>query len=140
MLHSCLDALDLVGIVKFLEFFKSKMYYFRFVCYVTLAIPFDLHVLFLSHAVVIFFNHSWFYNFQVNLSMLSRYLIQMIGSLFFMFSLNASLTGVLLAVVPIVSLSAVQYGKLVNKQFCNFKSKTFCPWFIAFNSFQILNK
>ncbi|WAR03574.1 ABCB1-like protein [Mya arenaria] len=39
----------------------------------------------------------------------------MIGSLVLMFSLNASLTGVLLSVVPIVSLSAVQYGKFMKK-------------------------
>ena len=48
--------------------------------------------------------------FQVNLSMLSRYILQMIGSLVLMFTLNAALTGVLLAVVPVVSLCAVQYG------------------------------
>ncbi|XP_052801272.1 uncharacterized protein LOC128231995 [Mya arenaria] len=51
----------------------------------------------------------------VNFSMLARYLLQMIGSLVLMFSLNASLTGVLLSVVPIVSLSAVQYGKFMKK-------------------------
>lgn len=47
---------------------------------------------------------------QVNVSMLVRYTLQMIGSLAFMFYLNAALTGVLLAVVPIVSIVAVQYG------------------------------
>ncbi|KAK3587257.1 hypothetical protein CHS0354_034401 [Potamilus streckersoni] len=51
----------------------------------------------------------------VNLSMLTRYMLQMIGSLVFMFSLNAALTGVLLAVVPVVTLGAVQYGKFVKK-------------------------
>ena len=42
--------------------------------------------------------------------MLVRYLLQIIGSIAFMFVLNPSLTGVLLAVVPVVSLGAVQYG------------------------------
>lgn len=51
----------------------------------------------------------------VNLSMLSRYVLQMIGSLVLMFTLNAALTGVLLAVVPVVSLCAVQYGKYMKK-------------------------
>ncbi|XP_052227186.1 ABC transporter B family member 1-like isoform X2 [Dreissena polymorpha] len=51
----------------------------------------------------------------VNMSMLSRYVLQMIGSLVFMFTLNASLTGVLLAVVPLVSVLAVQYGKYMKK-------------------------
>ncbi|CAL1536178.1 unnamed protein product [Lymnaea stagnalis] len=51
----------------------------------------------------------------VNLSMLFRYLLQIIGSLALMFFLNASLTGVLLAIVPVVSLSAMQYGKFVRK-------------------------
>ena len=52
-----------------------------------------------------------FFLFQVNISMLVRYLLQIAGSLAFMFVLNASLTGVLLAVVPIVAVGAVQYGK-----------------------------
>ena len=45
------------------------------------------------------------------MSMLCRYVIQMIGSLVLMFTLNPALTGVLLAVVPVVSLCAVQYGR-----------------------------
>lgn len=45
------------------------------------------------------------------MSMLVRYTLQMVGSLVLMFYLNAALTGVLLAVVPIVSIVAVQYGK-----------------------------
>ena len=45
------------------------------------------------------------------MSMLARYILQIVGSLVFMFVLNASLTGVLLAVVPIISLGAVQYGR-----------------------------
>ena len=43
--------------------------------------------------------------------MLARYILQMVGSLALMFVLNAALTGVLLAVVPIVAIGAVQYGK-----------------------------
>lgn len=43
--------------------------------------------------------------------MLVRYTLQMVGSMVLMFYLNAALTGVLLAVVPIVSIVAVQYGK-----------------------------
>ena len=48
--------------------------------------------------------------FQLNLSMLLRFSLQIVGSLVFMFYLNPALTGVLLAVVPVVSLGAVQYG------------------------------
>ncbi|ESP02536.1 hypothetical protein LOTGIDRAFT_171935 [Lottia gigantea] len=51
----------------------------------------------------------------VNMSMLFRYLLQIIGSLVLMFVLNPSLTGVLIAVVPIVSLGAVQYGRYLKK-------------------------
>ncbi len=50
-----------------------------------------------------------------NLSMLTRYIVQILGSIFLMFSLEPSLTGLLLAVVPVVSLSAVQYGKFLKK-------------------------
>ena len=38
----------------------------------------------------------------------------MIGSLILMFTLNPALTGVLLSVVPVVSLCAVQYGEIKN--------------------------
>ena len=38
----------------------------------------------------------------VNLSMLARYVIQILGSVIFMFTLEASLTGLLLGVIPIV--------------------------------------
>ncbi|KAK6191312.1 hypothetical protein SNE40_003035 [Patella caerulea] len=58
-----------------------------------------------------------------NMSMLARYLLQIIGSLVLMFVLNASLTGVLLAVVPIVSLGAVQYGRFVKKLRQNFQDR-----------------
>jgi len=42
--------------------------------------------------------------------MLLRYIIQIIGSLEFMFSLSAKLTGVLISVVPIVGIGAQRYG------------------------------
>ena len=58
-----------------------------------------------------FKNLTYYFPWQVNVSMLVRYTLQMIGSLAFMFYLNAALTGVLLAVVPIVSIVAVQYGE-----------------------------
>lgn len=51
----------------------------------------------------------------VNFSMLARNSLQVIGSLVLMFTLNPALTGVLLAVVPIVSLGAVQYGMYMKK-------------------------
>lgn len=44
------------------------------------------------------------------MSMLLRYIIQIIGSLVFMFSLSAKLTGVLISVVPIVGIGAQRYG------------------------------
>ncbi|KAL8604642.1 hypothetical protein ACOMHN_013422 [Nucella lapillus] len=60
----------------------------------------------------------------VNISMLARYLLQIIGSVVFMFILNASLSGILLAVVPIVSFSAVRYGKFVQKKRKEFQDCT----------------
>ncbi|XP_076434803.1 uncharacterized protein LOC143274764 [Babylonia areolata] len=59
----------------------------------------------------------------VNISMLSRYMLQIIGSVVFMFILNASLTGILLAVVPIVSFTAVRYGKFVQKKRKEFQDR-----------------
>lgn len=59
----------------------------------------------------------------VNVSMLSRYLLQLIGSIAFMFYLNAALTGVLLAIVPPVSLIAVRYGKFVQSMQKKFQDK-----------------
>lgn len=50
----------------------------------------------------------------VNVSMLLRYIIQIIGSLAFMFSLSAKLTGVLISVVPIVGIGAQRYGSFVQ--------------------------
>lgn len=50
-----------------------------------------------------------------NLSMFARYLLQILGSIIFMFSLEPSLTGLLLAVIPIVSLLTVQYGRYLRK-------------------------
>ncbi|GAB1608654.1 ABC transporter B family member 27-like [Argonauta hians] len=51
----------------------------------------------------------------VNISMLLRYMLQIIGSLIVMFVLNPALTGVLLGVVPLVSFGAVQYGHYLKK-------------------------
>lgn len=50
-----------------------------------------------------------------NLSMLSRYLLQIIGSVVFMFSLQASLTGLLLGVIPVVTLLTMHYGKYLGR-------------------------
>ena len=52
--------------------------------------------------------------FQVNISMLVRYLFQILGSIVIMFTQSAALTGVLLSVVPIVAIGAVQYGKKMS--------------------------
>jgi len=43
--------------------------------------------------------------------MLLRNLIGITGSLVVMLVLNPALTGILLSVVPVISLSAVQYGQ-----------------------------
>ncbi|CAF0923345.1 unnamed protein product, partial [Didymodactylos carnosus] len=51
----------------------------------------------------------------VNISMLLRFSLQLIGSLAVMFYLEVSLTLVLMAVVPVVILISMQYGKLVRK-------------------------
>lgn len=51
---------------------------------------------------------------QVNVSMLLRYIFQIIGSLVFMFTLSAKLTAVLISVVPIVGIGAQQYGGLAE--------------------------
>lgn len=50
----------------------------------------------------------------VNISMLIRYSFQILGSVAIMFSQSASLTGVLLSVVPIIAIGAVQYGRYVQ--------------------------
>ena len=47
--------------------------------------------------------------------MLIRNLITITGSLVVMFVLNPALTGILLAVVPVISLSAVQYGEFMEQ-------------------------
>ena len=48
-----------------------------------------------------------------NLSMLARYTMQMLISIGLMFYISAKLTAVLLSVVPVIAVSAVQYGMLV---------------------------
>ncbi|XP_067937188.1 uncharacterized protein [Watersipora subatra] len=59
----------------------------------------------------------------VNISMLLRNFITIIGSLVVMFALNPALTGIMLAVVPVISLSAVQYGKFMKKLRKNFQDR-----------------
>lgn len=51
----------------------------------------------------------------VNISMLFRFLIQILGSLVVMFYLEVTLTLVLMVVVPIIVLIAKQYGGVVQK-------------------------
>ena len=48
-----------------------------------------------------------------NLSILARYSMQVIISIGLMFYISAKLTAVLLSVVPIIVISAVQYGELL---------------------------
>eukprot|EP00043_Microstomoeca_roanoka_P012782 m.124284 g.124284 ORF g.124284 m.124284 type:complete len:815 (-) comp15590_c0_seq2:410-2854(-) len=50
----------------------------------------------------------------VNISMLLRYIVQIVGSLALMFALSWKLTLVLLSVVPPVAIGAVWYGKKVK--------------------------
>ena len=49
----------------------------------------------------------------VNISMLARYTLQMILSIALMFYISPRLTAVLLSIVPIIAVSAVQYGKCI---------------------------
>jgi ABC-type multidrug transport system fused ATPase/permease subunit len=51
----------------------------------------------------------------VNISMLLRFLIQILGSLVVMFYLEVTLTLVLMVVVPLIILIARQYGNVVQK-------------------------
>eukprot|EP00040_Diaphanoeca_grandis_P023287 m.126459 g.126459 ORF g.126459 m.126459 type:complete len:792 (-) comp29201_c0_seq1:136-2511(-) len=51
----------------------------------------------------------------VNLSMLARYTVQIVGSLALMFSLSWNLTLVLISVIPGVGIGAVAYGRQVKK-------------------------
>ena len=48
--------------------------------------------------------------FQVNISMLARYSLQIIGSLIIMFILSPKLTAVLISVVPVIGIGAQRYG------------------------------
>lgn len=50
----------------------------------------------------------------VNVSMVARNFLQIIVSLTLMLILNAALTGVLISVIPIVTLGAMQYGRFVK--------------------------
>lgn len=47
-----------------------------------------------------------------NVSIMSRYLLQLVISVAIMFWINAKLTAVLLSVVPILIIGAVYYGML----------------------------
>ena len=49
-----------------------------------------------------------------NMSLLGRYLIQIVGCIVLMLSLEASLTGLLLAIIPPVVLLTLQYGKYLK--------------------------
>ena len=51
----------------------------------------------------------------VNISMLIRFLLQILGSLAVMFYLQATLTLVLMVIVPVIVLIARKYGSLVQK-------------------------
>ncbi|XP_032899235.1 ABC transporter B family member 1-like [Amblyraja radiata] len=51
----------------------------------------------------------------VNLSMLLRYTLQIIGSIVLMFVVSPALTGVLLASVPVVAIGGVLYGESVKR-------------------------
>ncbi|XP_072103930.1 ABC transporter B family member 1-like isoform X1 [Mobula birostris] len=51
----------------------------------------------------------------VNLSMLLRYTLQIIGSIVLMFVVSPALTGVLLASVPVVAIGGVLYGEFVKR-------------------------
>jgi ABC-type multidrug transport system fused ATPase/permease subunit len=50
-----------------------------------------------------------------NMSLLGRYSVQITGCIILMFSLEASLTGLLLAIIPPVVLLTLQYGKYLKK-------------------------
>ncbi|KXJ29192.1 ABC transporter B family member 25 [Exaiptasia diaphana] len=50
----------------------------------------------------------------VNISMLLRYILQIVGSIIFMFTLSAKLTGVLVSVVPVIGIGAQQYGRFIQ--------------------------
>ncbi|XP_072921796.1 ABC transporter B family member 1-like [Hemitrygon akajei] len=51
----------------------------------------------------------------VNLSMLLRYTLQIIGSIVLMFVVSPALTGVLLASIPVVAIGGVLYGEFVKR-------------------------
>ncbi|XP_007900472.1 ABC transporter B family member 1 [Callorhinchus milii] len=59
----------------------------------------------------------------VNLSMLLRYTIQIIGSIVLMFVVSPALTGVLLASIPVVAIGAVLYGEFMKRLRKNFQDE-----------------
>lgn len=58
-----------------------------------------------------------------NINMLARYTLQMVFSVGLMFYLSAKLTAVLLSVVPLIAVSAVQYGRFLKKLRKEFQDK-----------------
>lgn len=48
-----------------------------------------------------------------NLSVFFRFSMQMLISIGMMFYVSAKLTAVLLSVIPVIAISAVQYGKFI---------------------------
>eukprot|EP00794_Sanderia_malayensis_P014227 gene14227-15710_t len=59
----------------------------------------------------------------VNISMLVRYALQILGSLAIMFAVSPKLTGVLLSVVPFVAIGAQRYGSFMRDIMKRFQDK-----------------
>eukprot|EP00795_Rhopilema_esculentum_P015403 gene15403-6643_t len=59
----------------------------------------------------------------VNISMFVRYLLQILGSIAIMFAVSPKLTGVLLAVVPLVAVGAQRYGGFMRDMTKKFQDK-----------------
>ncbi len=59
-----------------------------------------------------------------NMSMLTRFSMQALISIGLMFYVSAKLTAVLLSVVPVIVVSAVQYGRL--KLACSYSHSELC--------------
>ena len=70
--------------------------------------------------------------------MLLRYIIQILGSLVFMFTLSPKLTGVLISVVPIVGVGAQQYG--VFNCLCRKHYHTVWIWLLLLDSLEQLQQ
>ena len=59
-----------------------------------------------------------------NISMLIRYIVQIIGSLTIMLALSWKLTLVMLSVVPAIAMGAVRYGKKIKEIRTDFQART----------------